>query len=311
MKKIAYVIILVVSLRALAEAAAVHLKDGGTLHGTVVSATAQEVQLHTEFGMQIIPTDRIERIDYSDAVPAASAPPPAAAAPAAVVVSRRPLYVRETPPLTTGYPERKQMFSLGFGMVAPLSRVDFAGAGGGTASNGDPGLLLDGHYDYSLSPRLSLGSAIEWSHRSGGDSQSLLPNSHTDVFGNTLLLMGTVKYALTDNGWAKPYILGGIGADHASTIVEARPNPGFSWSDTGTDETRTLMDDSNWGLATTARLGVDFSLLDPGVFTLELGWNHLNNPSYNATQAGHDVGLDSLSGSQNALVFALRWGWRF
>src|SRR4051812_29443907 len=59
---------------ASAHAAVVYLKDGGTLRGTIVSATAGDVQLHTDQGAVTISTDRIQRIDYNDDGPQAPAP---------------------------------------------------------------------------------------------------------------------------------------------------------------------------------------------------------------------------------------------
>jgi hypothetical protein len=94
-------------------------------------------------------------------------------------------------------------------------------------------------------------------------------------------------------------------------VIEATPNVGFGWTDTDSAETRTLVDDSRWGFASTVRMGVDFALADPSVFSLELGWTRLANPSYQATRAGQDLGLNSVTGNQDALAFAARWGWRF
>jgi opacity protein-like surface antigen len=170
---------------------------------------------------------------------------------------------------------------------------------------------LSGRYLFGLNRRWSTGMDTEFFNRSRTGSQSLLPESNTDVFGHSLLLLPMLKFSLVDHGYARPYLLGGIGANHTSTVIEASPNPGFGWSDTDTAETRTLVDDSHWGLASTARFGVDFSMMDPSVFSLEFGWTHLANSTYPATPAGQVLGLDSVNGNQNVLVIAARWGWRF
>src|SRR5690606_15244318 len=49
------------------QAAVIHLKDGSRLQGTVVSATARSIQLHTPDGTLTISTDRIASIEFADA----------------------------------------------------------------------------------------------------------------------------------------------------------------------------------------------------------------------------------------------------
>ena len=54
------------ALASAAQAAVIYLKDGSQVRGTVVSATARDIQLHTPDGVQTISTDRILRVDYSE-----------------------------------------------------------------------------------------------------------------------------------------------------------------------------------------------------------------------------------------------------
>lgn len=296
-------------LSASANAAIVYLKDGSQVRGTVVAATAQDLQLHTPDGTLNIAADRILRVDYAE-----SATPAAPEAPSSQIGGPPARDVRRSGPRRRPAPEPEeetsQLFSLGFGFSAPLSRVDFSSTGGGRGDNGDSGLYLGAQYLHDVSPRLGAGFNIEYLGRSPSGSQSLLPEANTDVSGNTLLLLATMKFSFTDRGAVRPFVLAGLGANQTSTIVEATPNEGFGWSDTNTGETRTLVDDSHWGLATTARLGLDF-MFDPSIFTLEFGWNGLTNANAQATRAGRDLGLDHVTGNLSALTFAARWGWRF
>lgn len=303
MKKL-FLIILLGILAAPVSAAVVYLKDGSQVRGTIVSATARSVRLHTDNGDLDIQASQIRRVDYAEDEP--QVVPTVREAPEPVVVRRRPS--REEATAEEG---GDQMFSIGFGFASPVSRVDFSSTGGGTGDNGDTGLLLGGQYSYFLSPRLATGFDVEYLNRSRTGSQSLLPNSNTDVFGNTLLMLATARYSLTNHGTARPYILAGIGPNRTSTVVEATPDDGFGWSDTSTSETRTLVDDSHWGLAGTARFGIDFMLADPALFSLEIGWTGISNSSYGATRAGKDLGLDNVSGNLSFMTVAARWGWRF
>ena len=70
---------------------------------------------------------------------------------------------------------------------------------------------------------------LSFFNRSRTGSQSLLPNANSDVYGNTLLMMATLRYSLTDRGWARPFILGGVGTNRTSTILETTPNTLISW----------------------------------------------------------------------------------
>jgi opacity protein-like surface antigen len=285
--------------------AVITLRDQTKVEGTVVSATARDIQVHTGRGEVTIATDRIARIDYSE-----SESPPVAAAPAAMhEPPTEPTHYRVT--RAESYRETHQTFSLGLGAAIPLSRVDFSGTGGGTESNGDTGILIGGRYLFDLSPNLSVGPDLEYFHRSRTQSQSLLQESNTDVFGNTLMLLANAKWSFVSRGPARPYLLGGVGANRTSTIAEGTPNPGFSWSDTDSTETRTLVDQAHWGFASHLAFGIDFPMWELATFGLEFGWVYLGNSPYEATPAGRDVGLTSLTGSQHALTISGRWSWRY
>lgn len=287
MKKRIISLLLVFACAITANAATIYLTDGGRIEGTVVSATAQNVQVHTPYGVQTIPSNRIARIDYrNDQVPS-------------------------SPSRTSREPLGNDFVSLGLGFAAPVSRVDFSAAGGGSDDNGDVGFSLGLQYGHDIGRKVAAGFNVEYMGRGGTGSQSLVPEANTDVSGHSLLLLGTLKYSLVDRGAVRPYVLGGIGANRTSTVIDATPNEGFGWSDTNTGETRTLVDDSHWGLAYTARVGLDFMFSDPTFFSLEFGWNGLDNADAQATRSGRELGIENVTGDLNALTFAARWGWRF
>jgi len=284
-----------------ARAAVVFLKDGRQLQGTVVSATARDVQLHTEEGTLRIDAEKILRIDYAETAPAA----PPAAPPAATPPHRaRPVDAPAGP--------LNQIFSFGFGLATPLNSVDPASTGGNRARNGDTGVRLGVQYLYDLSPRLSAGLDVHYFNRSVTDDFGFVPSGHSEISGRTFMPLAVLKYALTDDGGpTRPYFLAGVGAHRTSLTINTQPLEGFTWSDTGTWETRRLVDDTHWGLASRAALGLDFFAMDPVTMSFEIGWMGLHGSRYKGTVAGQDVGLDSVTGSLNALNVALQWGWRF
>jgi outer membrane protein W len=287
-----------------ASAATVYLKNGNRIDGTVISATSRDVKVHTPNGTQTISASDIQRIDYAQTPPVQ---------PAAPSQPSEPIMPQSYPRRVASIHEQpgRQMFSVGFGVVGPVSRISFSEAGGGSSSNGNTGIILGAQYHYFLSSKWAAGLDLEFMNRSPNSTQNLLPASNTDVWGNTTLMLATMRYSLTDRGTVRPYVLAGLGTNRTSTMVEATPNDGFGWSDTLTNETRTLVDDSRWGFAHTARVGLDFVFQDPSMFTLEFGWTGISNGDYTATPAGKDVGINNVTGKLNVLNIAARWGWRF
>lgn len=286
---------------AFAEAATIYLKDGSKIYGTVVGATARDVQVHTTDGNLRIDTSRIHRIDYSESE--------SIQAPADTNLPPEPSARRRTESPDNDL--EGDSFSIVLGLASPMTKVDLSAAGGETDDNGDPGFLLGAQYLHALDRRWSAGFGVEYFNRSDNDSSALLSFADTAVGGNSVLLLSLFKYSLRDSGAARPYLMAGLGANRTSTEIDAKPLFGFAWSDTNSDETRQLVNDSRWGLASTLRLGVDFITMDPAFFSFEVGWTQLSNSRYPATAAGRDLGLTSVTGDIGAFTVMGRWGWRY
>jgi len=293
---------LAVLLAAPLSAATIYLKDGTQVRGTVVSATANYVTVHTQDGAtRRITSDKIARIDYAE-TPAPPPPSPAAAPPAPSEWRRLQ---------QTGFESTKQQVDIGLGFAAPLGSIDFGSIGGGQGSNGDIGILVDGRYLYYRTPQLAFGAGIDFLHRSATDSTSLIQSADTNVWGNTVLLQALARYLFVDHGTTRPYIQAGLGPEHTSTFIDATPSPGFAWSDTNTAESRRLVDEGHWGLGGSVAVGLDFEFTAPSVFSLELGWTGVSSAKYAATPAGQALGLTDVSGGVSYITVAARWGWRF
>lgn len=314
-KRLFWILLLTTMGPVAVQAATVYMKDGSQVRGTVVSATARDIQLSGPQGLRTLSTDQISRIDYSESSSPSpeSVPPSAPTPPRAETLPPSPRVWR--PFSNEGaavWPRNtQQLLSLGIGVGIPLSRVDFQSAGGGRSTNGAAGIQFTPQYLMKLNSRWATGLELNYLNRSERLTRSLLPSSETQVSGSHLVLMPILKYSLTDRGVARPYISGGVGAQYSSTLIDAQPSVGFVWSDTSTDEPRTLVDDAHWGLATSARLGVDFSMVGPGVFGVEFGWTHVENDAFSPTPAGIDLGVSPVSGIQNNLAVTFRYGWRF
>lgn len=288
---------LFLSLSGAASAAIVHLRDGGKLEGTIVSATARSLTLHDGSGTREIETGRILRIEYAPESPLAPSPP--------------------EPPgprtLDEGVRLRDGDDSVGveLGLNAPLSRLRFHSIGGGGGVNGDPGALLGAQWLHRLDPLLEIGAGVHYAQRSGTSALRLLPNAEASVHGDSLLLLALLKRYLRSQGSVRPYLLAGAGGHRTSTVVDAAPLFGFAWSDTQTDETRRLVDDAHWGVAALGRLGLEFSTFDPTLFSVEAGWTGASKAHYAAAPQGRALGLDGVAEPLHVFQLAARWAWRF
>jgi len=103
-------------LSAPAAAAVVYLKDGSQVRGTIVSATARTVRLHTVNGDLNIQAADIRRVDYAEDEPQVV---PTASGPADPIEPRHEGRRRVNPDDDSS---GRQLFSIGFG-VAIVTRA--------------------------------------------------------------------------------------------------------------------------------------------------------------------------------------------
>lgn len=277
-------LLLLLALAAPAPAAVVHVKGGGRIHGAITSRSPAELVIETAEGPRAIPLEQVERIEEGDFP----------AAPSQLAYSD----------------EGTSELSIDIGVGVPLDDVGFGSVGGGDAANGGVGPAVGFEYLAPASRRLMAGFTFGYFHRGRNDSGSGVPLAVTDVGGDTLLLMGMAKYVLKP-GPVAPYVRVGLGAHRTTTEVDVTPLLGFVWADTQTAETRTFVDDEAWGLATTARFGVEFDLTDPTFFAFEFGWLGLHNARYEPTPLGASSGISGGKPFLDNVVVAGRWGWKF
>lgn len=287
--------ILLAAGAARAGAAVVTLKDGSSLRGRVVGQTADGLELQTPDGTLHIGLERVARVDYAETAPVPPLPP-----------------VGELPGLAPPAPgARRQTLSVGIGLAELVSKVDFHPIGGGSADDGDLGIQFAAQYLYALTPRLAAGFDADYVDRSGTASERLFPAASASVGGDTWLMLALLRYTFTDRGRARPFLLLGAGGGWNSETVDVRPSG--LWADTGTHETRRLIDDNAWTPAASVRVGVDIPVngLDPGTVTLEAGWTGLASARYAATPQGQALGLSGVAAPLNLISFTARYGWRF
>lgn len=206
--------------------------------------------------------------------------------------------------------QRRRMVSIGFGLVEPVSKVHFGAVGGGSADNGDLGTAIGAQYVLSLTPSLGAGVEADYVNRTGTLSTRLYPAADASVRGDTWLMLALLRYTFMEGGAARPFVLVGAGGAWNKTIVDVRPS---LWADTGTRETRRLIDDSAWAPAASARLGLDLHLdaAAPGFLTLEAGWTRVARAGYDATPRGRALGLEGIRALLSFASFTARYSLKF
>ena len=108
-----------------------------------------------------------------------------------------------------------------------------------------------------------------------------------------------------------PYLLAGAGAHSTSLKVVSTPFFGYGWSDSGTTETRTLVDSRKLGGAAKAQVGLDVSLGDSATLGGYAALHLAGSTTYAPTRSGTAVGLTGLKGGYTAVSYGLNAGARF
>jgi opacity protein-like surface antigen len=295
-----------------ADASIVVLKDGSRLQGDVVGGDSTGINLRTPDGKTMhVLNEQIERIE-AEQQPGQQAPPQAQAYPEGGAPPPPPfrrgwrrVSVQEKP-----FGKGSQELTGILGLAIPVSNIDFSGIGGTSVSNGTVGPLIGIQYIYQLSDQFGIGPEFDYFHRSGHHSNDLVPFAESEVSGDSFLLMAVARWLFTSTGYARPYISAGIGAHHSTTFVDAFPQPGFVWADTGTNETRRLIDGGVWSAVGSLRVGVNLISHDT-VSAFEVGWSRLGSGTYPATPAGQFLGLTDVDRHIDAIMVNFRVGGRF
>ncbi len=302
-------------------AATVYLKDGSQVQGTIVGATAMDVQVQTSNGSVRLDATHIDHIDYSDTPAAPSAPPSVRSQPA-----QAPSQVEQPPSPYPYYRRRRwesepplgmsadlpEVFSINFGLVSPTSRISPDQTGGSSVSNGAGGALIGLQYLHRFGPHIQAGLDVNYFDRSSLTTEDLVPFARSDISGDTFMPLAVVKFSGgSESSFARPYVLAGVGPAYSTLTIDTRPLFGYSWNDTDTDESRRLVDGAKWGVGSRLALGVDFHPGAPFVSGLEIGWLGASTKNFAGTTNGQLVGLNKATGSLGELSLAFHWGWRF
>jgi|GEM_PF-2500579 len=284
------------------------LRNGIVLRGAITTVAAESIGIR-------IPKTNVERID-SGASPGAaasamglgygtsqstSAPQGQAAAPPADSWQAR-LRQRSA---EAAEPDRLDEFSAEAGGFLPLTRITIDG----TDSLAGPGYAFGAQYlrraggDLLRQENPSAAFGVGLERLSGGShaSSTLITNGFTtSQFDSTvLMLLGRLS---ADEGRYRLHLLGGLGLHWTNIQINSTPQPGFAWADTGTTETRSVVNSTKSAAALMLQPGFDAQVTDSVWVGAGLAYVFLGpatyDPSPQAQSLGATGGSVAISGFQ-------------
>jgi opacity protein-like surface antigen len=176
----------------------------------------------------------------------------------------------------------------------------------------DTGGSLGLQYVYYLkgSPAIGLGLDLIGNGLEDHDASNVFPNyDSTSHFrpGTTLAIM-RLAYP---KGVFRPYILGGLGFHTTRFLLQLRPNGSSTWSDTGTNETRDIVDDKATGFAAAFGFGADAFITEAFFIGMELRGTYLGKTNYGVTPAGRALGFNEVDDDLSVGNILFRTGFKF
>ena len=164
-----------------------------------------------------------------------------------------------------------------------------------------PGPLLGLRWMYNLDTFLAAGLQVDAALPGPHDSTKLLANATTRsklTVGEVLL---DARYRFLQENF-RPYALLGLGVRATQLKLDSRPAAGFAWADTGTTESRTLVDSRKRGAAVLIEAGFDYHLNTDWSLGASVGYHYAGKSTYAPTAAGKAAGLTGVTGAISGIV---------
>lgn len=157
---------------------------------------------------------------------------------------------------------------------------------------------------------VSLGLDIDLIKPKEKSIDGLVPNVRTTRRIASSSVLGVVRVGALE-GDLRPYGLLGFGIHFTNIRLDSAPKAGSTWTDTGTTETRTLMDADGRGLAVKISAGADYAVTDHFLAGGFLAYNNMGGAAYGVTDAGRKQGLAGRGGALTAITFGISLTGRF
>ncbi|HXT00115.1 MAG TPA: hypothetical protein VN915_05535 [Elusimicrobiota bacterium] len=177
-------------------------------------------------------------------------------------------------------------------------------AASGTGASTVSGAAYGVDYIHQAGINVGLGLSLDYLKPADKTSGSLIKNAQASTSIDSASFLGVIRVGSTEDAF-QPNVVFGLGVHYTSLKVDAAPQTGFGWKDTGTNERRTLVDGAGWGPAIKFQGGADYALTDNFIAGAFLAINYLGTASYQATDQAKSLGVNSVSGSMIGITFGV------
>jgi len=210
------------------------------------------------------------------------------------------------------YTKGTAMFQIYGGGAALSGRYHQPGVNNDEQDYADGGSMIGGQFLYFISdsPCIALGFDVSHADFDSHDSNELLANRFTQssAKNTTGLVIARLAYP---KGRIRPYIQGGLGAQATSLTLDGTPINLTTWSDTGTSETRRLLDSSHIGPALEGAVGLHVYITQRFFIGAEYKVMALFGKDFSPTANGVHEGLLSSNGNVGESSIGLMLGLGF
>lgn len=203
----------------------------------------------------------------------------------------------------------KYVTLLSVGAVHPVSKIDVQG--GGKEVAGSIGSISGVEQYIEIHPSLSLGLQFNTSKPATHRSEQFISNATSFLDSESWTLLLSYRGQLISQGSVRPYVVAGAGVQNTHLSIEA--SPGSPWPDTGTKESRKIVDAWKYSLAAAVGVGIDFYYKKyPKFFqSIEVRWFYLGDNSYGVTSEGRGARLSDAKGSLHEIAILFPLGIRY
>ena len=188
-----------------------------------------------------------------------------------------------------GLTEFSNLANFDLGIVIPTISQE---SGYGSVPLGKASPAVGASFLRQTSTPLAWGGRISYSNfgkveKSGGSTSApvKLVGSSTQ-----LLLQGLGRWQFREEESWSPYLIAGLGISQFQTDIRGMPGSGFRWSDTGSNEDRTLIRENYTGFAISFGIGADFPMGENLQGAADLTWNDAQVEAV-GDRKGYTIGL--------------------
>lgn len=144
------------------------------------------------------------------------------------------------------------------------------------------GLALGARFLGKAGKNLSAGLEVQSLSMGEATSNTMITNGVTTSKFSSLLFLVEAKLA-AEEGALRPFALMGFGFHSTSLKIASTPQAGFAWLNTGSRETRSVVDSRKTSAAATLQGGAEAPIGERFVAGLSAAWYYLGSATYGSS----------------------------